>query len=73
MSKINVLNRVPASVTVETKRALNKEALEAAKSASKELAYLFKTQSSIIPNLLEAMTANKEKRRPVLTHAANYS
>ncbi|EKR75317.1 enoyl-CoA hydratase/isomerase family protein [Leptospira noguchii] len=73
LSKINVLNRVPASVTVETKRALNKEALEAAKSASKELAYLFKTQSSIIPNLLEAMTANKEKRRPVLTHAANYS
>ncbi|EKP05669.1 enoyl-CoA hydratase/isomerase family protein [Leptospira kirschneri str. 2008720114] len=73
LGKINVLNRIPASVTVETKRALNKEALEAAKSASKELAYLFKTQSSIIPNLLEAMTANKEKRRPVLTHAANYS
>ncbi|EMF82843.1 enoyl-CoA hydratase/isomerase family protein [Leptospira weilii serovar Topaz str. LT2116] len=73
LSKINVLNRIPASAMVETKRTLNKEALEAAKAAPKELAELFKKQPAMINNLLEAMKANKEKRRPSLTHEANYT
>ncbi|XDD49902.1 enoyl-CoA hydratase/isomerase family protein [Leptospira sp. WS92.C1] len=72
LSKISVLNRVPASATVETKRALNKDAFEAAKAAPKLLADLFKTQPSMVNNLLEAMKANKERRRPVLSHEANF-
>ncbi len=73
LSKINVLNRIPASATVETKKALNKETLEAAKAAPKELTELFKKQPAMVKNLLEAMKANKEKRRPSLTHEANYT
>lgn len=73
ISKINVLNRIPASATVETKRSLNRAAVEAAKAAPVELGNLFQTQPSMIPNLLEAMTANKERRRPALSHTANYA
>ncbi|TGK29885.1 enoyl-CoA hydratase/isomerase family protein [Leptospira yasudae] len=73
LSKINVLNRIPASATVETKRALNRDAIEAALAAPKELGELFHLQPKMIPNLLEAMTANKERRRPSLTHEANYA
>ncbi|MBM9500989.1 enoyl-CoA hydratase/isomerase family protein [Leptospira sp. 201903071] len=72
LSKINVLNRVPASATQETKRSLNREAYEAAKAAPKQLANLFKEQPSMVKNLMEAMKANKERRRPVLTHETNY-
>ncbi|MBE8432298.1 enoyl-CoA hydratase/isomerase family protein, partial [Leptospira interrogans serovar Pomona] len=73
LSKINVLNRIPASAMVETKRALNKETLEAAKAAPQELSELFRKQPTMIKNLLEAMKASKEKRRPSMTHEANYA
>ncbi|TGK33367.1 enoyl-CoA hydratase/isomerase family protein [Leptospira gomenensis] len=72
LSRINSVSRVPASATLETKKALNGEAIAAAKAAPKELGDLFKTQPKMIYNLLEAMKANKERRRPALTHETNY-